>query len=45
VHLVVTEPFGVHRRGDTITDPAVIQEVLNGENRHKVVRVITTAAE
>lgn len=37
--LVVVHPFGDYQRGDRITDPAKIAEVLAGENAgncHKV---------
>lgn len=30
--LVVVQPFGDYQRGDRITDPAKIAEVLAGEN-------------
>lgn len=30
--LVVVHPFGDYQRGDRITDPAKIEEVLAGEN-------------
>lgn len=37
--LVVTNPFGGHEKGDQITDPDQIKEILEGEHAHHVVRV------
>ena len=36
--LVVTNPFGGHSRGDRITDPKEIAQVLAGENAHHVIQ-------
>lgn len=38
-HLVVVRAFGSHAKGDAITDPDTIAEVLAGEQRASVVRV------
>ena len=39
VQLVVISPFGAHRKGDVIADPAVVASVLAGEQALSVVRV------
>jgi hypothetical protein len=39
MHLVVVMPFGGFARGDIITDPTKIAQVLAGEHAHAVVRV------
>ena len=31
-HLVVIRPFGDYQRGDKITDPDKVAEILNSEN-------------
>jgi len=36
--LVVTNPFGDHKRGDRITDPKEIAKVLAGGNAHHAVQ-------
>lgn len=36
--LVVTNPFGGRKTGDTITDPAEIEATLSGEHAHDVVQ-------
>ncbi len=36
--LVVTNPFGGRNRGDRITDPKEIAQVLTGEHAHHVVQ-------
>lgn len=36
--LTVIHPFGDYARGDKITDPDKIKEVLEGENAHHVVQ-------
>lgn len=38
IHLVVVRPFGGLGRGERVTDPARITEILAGENRLNVVR-------
>ena len=43
VHLVVVRPFASLTRGDIITDPARIAEILKGEHAPQVVRVATPA--
>jgi hypothetical protein len=39
MHLVVVKPFGGFVRGDIITDPTKIAQVMTGEHAHAVVRV------
>ena len=41
VHLVVVRAFGAYAKGDSITDAAVISQVLAGETAVNVVRVVT----
>lgn len=36
--LVVTNPFGDHKRGSRISDPDQIAEILAGEHAHHVVQ-------
>ena len=36
--LVVTSPFGGHEVGSRITDPKQIEEILKGEQAHRVVQ-------
>ena len=36
--LTVIHPFGDYRRGDRITDPDTIKEVLASENAHHAVK-------
>ena len=36
--LTVIHPFGDYKRGDKITDPEKINEVLEGENAHHCVK-------
>jgi hypothetical protein len=36
--LVVTNPFGGHVRGDRITDPHEIEQILEGEHASHVIR-------
>lgn len=36
--LVVTNPFGDFGRGDRISDPAQIDAILAGHNRHHVIQ-------
>ena len=36
--LVVTNPFEGRSRGDRITDPEEMEEILSGEHAHHVVR-------
>ena len=37
--LTVTHPFGSYNKGDQITDPETIEQILASENAPKVVRV------
>jgi len=37
-HLTVSEPFGGYAKGDEITDPAKVAEILSGENEHHVIK-------
>ena len=37
-HLTVVSPFGGHKKGDHITDPAEVAAVLAGPNSHSVVK-------
>lgn len=39
MHLVVVKPLGGFARGEIITDPVRITQILTGENAHSVVRV------
>ncbi len=43
MHLVVVRPFGGLVRGDVITEPARIAEVMNSEHARFVVRVAASA--
>lgn len=43
VHLVVMKPFASLTRGDIVTDPVRIAEILKGEHAQHVVRVATPA--
>lgn len=36
--LVVVRPFADFQRGDVVADSAEIQQVLDGENAHEVVK-------
>lgn len=45
IHLVVVRPFAGLARGDAITDPARIAEILESEHAAFVVRVVTPAKE
>jgi hypothetical protein len=40
IHLVVTQPFDSFKRGDIITDPALIAAISHGEHQHSVVQSI-----
>lgn len=49
-HLTVVQPFadkmapgGVYQKGDHITDPVKVDEVLNGPHQHSVVKRIPHA--
>ena len=33
-HLTVVHPFADFKRGDLVTDPDVIAQILNGDNKH-----------
>jgi hypothetical protein len=44
VQLVVVRAFGPYERGDVITDPQVVAEMLAGENAAAVVRVLVPGA-
>lgn len=37
-HLVVHEPFGGYKKGDEITDPEKVAEILEGENQSHVIK-------
>jgi hypothetical protein len=41
VHLVVVRPFSALTRGDIVTDPVRIAEILKSEHAPQVVRVVT----
>jgi hypothetical protein len=43
VHLVVMKPFAALNRGDIVTDPVRIAEILKGEHAPQVVRVTAPA--
>ncbi len=45
VHLVVVKPFAALSRGDIITDPVRIAEILKGQHAPQVVRVATVAGK
>jgi hypothetical protein len=36
--LTVREPFGGYNKGDEISDPAKVKEILSGENEHHVIK-------
>ncbi|MBV8401133.1 MAG: hypothetical protein JOZ17_20725 [Acetobacteraceae bacterium] len=44
LHLIVVRPFGGLARGDTVTDPKRISDILNSEHASHVVRVGTPEA-
>jgi hypothetical protein len=37
-HLTVVEPFGGYAKGDEITDPDKVEEILSSEHEHHVVK-------
>lgn len=39
MNLIVTEPFAEYKRGDQITDPELVAEILEGEHAPFVVKV------
>jgi hypothetical protein len=39
MHLIVIRPFGQFVRGDVISDPASISQILNGQHARFVIRV------
>lgn len=39
IHLVVVRPFNGFARGDTISEPALVSEIVQGVHAHDVVRV------
>jgi hypothetical protein len=41
IHLVVVHPFGSYAKGEAIMDAATVSQVLAGEYRNNVVRVVT----
>ncbi len=43
VHLVVVKPFAALTRGDIVTDPDRIAEILKGQHASMVVRVAAPA--
>ena len=43
IHLVVVKPFAGLNRGDVVTDPVRIAEILRGEHAQHVVRVAIPA--
>lgn len=38
-HLVVVSPFGQYKKGDKITDPQKVSEVLSSEQSDSVVKI------
>lgn len=44
VKLIAIEPFAGHNKGDEITDPAIIRQILDGENPGHVVQVSAPSA-
>jgi hypothetical protein len=44
VKLVVVRPFGSRARGDVVTDPTQVVQILSTENANHVVRVSVPAA-
>lgn len=45
MHLVVVRPFGNVARGDLVSDPARIEEILSSEHARFVVRVAAPASK
>jgi hypothetical protein len=45
IHLIVVRPFNGLSRGDTVTDPARIAQILNSEWAHSVVRVLAASVK
>ena len=45
MHLIVTEAFGEHRRGDLITDAGEVAKILAGEHQVYVVRIPAPASD
>jgi len=43
IHLVVIKSFNELRRGDVVTDPKRISQILNSEHARNVVRVAAVA--
>jgi hypothetical protein len=45
MHLVVVKPFGGFVRGDIVSDPTRVAEILNSEHVRFVVRVAASASK
>lgn len=45
IQLVVVRPFGNYARGDVVTDPVRIAQILNSDYAHAVVRVSLPAGK
>jgi len=45
LHLVVVRPFASLIRGETVTDAARIEQILNSEHADKVVKVCSHESE
>jgi len=45
IQLIVVRPFDGLARGDTVTDPTRIAQILNSEWAHSVVRVLAAPAK
>lgn len=43
--LVVREPFGEYGKGDTITDPAAVSEILASDNANHVIKTVREVQE
>lgn len=38
-HLVVVHPFGKNKKGDVITDPAMVETILASHHERRVVKI------
>jgi hypothetical protein len=45
IQLIVVRPFDGLARGDTVTDPARIAQILTSEWAHSVVRVLAASVK
>jgi len=45
LHLVVVRPFASLIRGETVTDAARIEQILNSEHADKIVKVCSHESE